>query len=138
MARGDSEARTIQQMADTMAGLLADAGVMTSALTDEDVVAGALSDYEFAIFPYNPVLKWITVGLVTGCLAGLLFSRPWWRGHSLLVAILVVQTAFYSLYHADIDNRFRLPLEPFLLMYGSALLWRLGGGWRLEAGGRRL
>lgn len=54
MARGDSEARTIQQMADTMAGLLADAGVMTSALTDEDVIAGALSDYEFAIFPYNP------------------------------------------------------------------------------------
>lgn len=54
MGRGDSEARTIQQMADTMAGLLADVGIMTSTITDEDVIAGALSDYEFAIFPYNP------------------------------------------------------------------------------------
>ena len=39
--------------------------------------------------------------------------------------IIVVQTVFYAFYHADIDNRFRMPLEPFLLMYGSALVWRI-------------
>jgi len=68
----------------------------------------------------------MTVLMVTWCLVSITFCRRWWRGHSLLLAILVIQSLVFSLYHADIDNRFRLAWEPFLLMYGSALLYRLG------------
>jgi uncharacterized lipoprotein YddW (UPF0748 family) len=48
------EARTVEQTAEVVANLLADAGVRTSTIGDGDVEEGALSDYEFAIFPYNP------------------------------------------------------------------------------------
>ncbi|MGD9496525.1 MAG: glycoside hydrolase family 10 protein [Armatimonadota bacterium] len=49
-----SEARTVQAQADQMAAMLANAGIMTSTIGDEDVANGALADFEFAIFPYNP------------------------------------------------------------------------------------
>ena len=77
------------------------------------------------VFPHNPVLKWATVVLVTWCLVGVFAAWPWWRGHSLLLATIVVQTLVYSFYHADVDNRFRMPFEPFLLMYGAALVWQI-------------
>ena len=48
------EAKSVQSVAATVAGLLADAGIMTSSIGDEDVEQGALADYEFAFFPYNP------------------------------------------------------------------------------------
>jgi len=51
---GGSEARTVQAQADLMASMLAGAGIMTSTITDEDVANGALEEFEFAIFPYNP------------------------------------------------------------------------------------
>ena len=52
-ARG-GEARTVQSVAATVAELLDAAGLKTSTIGDEDVEEGVLSDYEFAIFPYNP------------------------------------------------------------------------------------
>ncbi|MGI5816535.1 MAG: family 10 glycosylhydrolase [Armatimonadota bacterium] len=54
ITRQGSEARTVQSVAATVAGLLADAGVRTSTIGDEDVEQGALADYDFAIFAYNP------------------------------------------------------------------------------------
>mgnify|MGYP000916638626 CR=1 FL=1 len=51
---GGGEAKTVQSVASTVAGLLADAGIRTSTIGDEDVERGALADYDFAIFPYNP------------------------------------------------------------------------------------
>ncbi len=51
---GGGEARTVRAQADLMASLLAEAGIMTSTIGDEDVAGGALEDFEFAIFPYNP------------------------------------------------------------------------------------
>ena len=49
-----SEARAVQSIAATVAGLLADAGIRTSTIGDADVEQGALADYDFAIFAYNP------------------------------------------------------------------------------------
>ncbi|MFW5869135.1 MAG: glycoside hydrolase family 10 protein, partial [Armatimonadota bacterium] len=49
-----SEAGAVQSIAATVAGLLADAGIRTSTIGDGDVERGALADYEFAIFAYNP------------------------------------------------------------------------------------
>ncbi|MFO8079733.1 MAG: family 10 glycosylhydrolase [Armatimonadota bacterium] len=49
-----SEARAVQSIAATVAGLLADAGIRTSTIGDEVVEQGALADYDFAIFAYNP------------------------------------------------------------------------------------
>ncbi len=54
VARGGDEARTVQSIASTVSGLLADAGIPTSTIGDEDVEQGALVDYQFAIFPQNP------------------------------------------------------------------------------------
>lgn len=48
------EARSVQSIAETVAGFLDAAGIKTSTIGDEDVEQGALADYEFAIFPYNP------------------------------------------------------------------------------------
>jgi len=54
MKREGGEARTVRSVAETVSGLLEGAGIMTSTIGDEDVEAGALADFEFAIFPYNP------------------------------------------------------------------------------------
>lgn len=54
IGRQGSEARTVQSVAATVAGLLSEAGIETSSIGEEDVEAGALADYQFAIFPYNP------------------------------------------------------------------------------------
>jgi uncharacterized lipoprotein YddW (UPF0748 family) len=51
---GGGEARAVQSAADTVSQMLADAGLMTSTIGDEDVAAGALEDFDFAIFAYNP------------------------------------------------------------------------------------
>lgn len=48
------EARAVQSVASTVAELLADAGIRTSTIGEGDVEQGALADYKFAIFPYNP------------------------------------------------------------------------------------
>ncbi|MBD3293112.1 MAG: hypothetical protein GF393_09320, partial [Armatimonadia bacterium] len=48
------ESRSVQRFASTVAGMLADAGIDTSTIGETEVEQGALSDYEFAIFPYNP------------------------------------------------------------------------------------
>ncbi|MFW5867290.1 MAG: family 10 glycosylhydrolase [Armatimonadota bacterium] len=54
IAAQGGEARTVQSIAATVAELLDEAGLKTSTIGDEDVEQGALADYEFAIFPYNP------------------------------------------------------------------------------------
>lgn len=52
-----SESQAVQGIAETMSKLLADAGIMTSTIGDEDVEAGALRDYQVAIFAYNPSMS---------------------------------------------------------------------------------
>ncbi len=56
-AQGTGEAKTVQKMAEGMSNILADAGIMTSTIGDEDVEAGALKDYKVAIFAYNPQMS---------------------------------------------------------------------------------
>ncbi len=54
ISKGGGEAKSVQSVAATLAGLLSEAGIKTSSIGDEDVEQGALADYEFAFFPYNP------------------------------------------------------------------------------------
>lgn len=64
------EARAVQQAAETVSNILADAGVLTSTIGDEDVEAGALENYEFAIFPYNPDMSEAEVAAIAEYVAG--------------------------------------------------------------------
>ncbi len=52
--RDSDEGRAVQSAAETVSSILAGAGVMTSTIGDADVEAGALEDFEIAIFAYNP------------------------------------------------------------------------------------
>ncbi|MCD6361580.1 MAG: hypothetical protein J7M38_12050, partial [Armatimonadetes bacterium] len=53
-AQGTGEGKSAQSTAENMSKLLAEAGILTSSIGDEDVEAGALEDYKVAIFAYNP------------------------------------------------------------------------------------
>jgi len=75
-----------------------------------------------AVFPYNPVLKWLTVAMMAAALAGMVVSWRRWPDSRLLVGVIAFYGLACSLFHADISNRFRLPLEPFLLMFAAGLV----------------
>ncbi len=49
-----SEARSVQQYAETISRMLQEAGINTGTIGDEDVEAGALEGRELAIFAYSP------------------------------------------------------------------------------------
>lgn len=51
---GGGEARTVQSAAQNVSLMLSEAGLLSSTIGDEDVEAGALEEFEFAIFAYNP------------------------------------------------------------------------------------
>jgi len=79
------------------------------------------------VFVYNPVLKWLTVAMMLTVLAGFWTARAY-TPRKVLPALLILSYAIlYSFFHSDIDNRFRLPLEPFLLMYAATALAALLG-----------
>ena len=70
MNKGGAEAKGVQSVADTVSNLLAEAGILTSTIGDEDVEAGFLSDYEFAVFPYNPDMTEEEVAAIREYVAG--------------------------------------------------------------------
>jgi len=81
--------------------------------------------------PINPALKWLTVAMMVTAIAGLWTARPLTAPKALLLALIGSYALLYSLFHADVDNRFRLPLDPYLLMFAATVpvaLWRAAGG----------
>jgi len=74
------------------------------------------------LFGYNPFLKWLTVAMMALAIPGAVVSWLKWPASRLLVGIVACYAVVYSLFHADVSNRFRLPLEPFLLMFAAALV----------------
>ena len=65
-------------------------------------------------------------------LVGLVRSRGYWRGVSLLLLFIAVYPLVFYLTHVTL-YRYRYPIEPFLLIlagHGLYELWRLVSGWR--------
>jgi len=56
MEAAPSEARSVDQFDKSMQELLNDAGVVSDLITDEDVIAGGLTDRKVAIFAYSPAM----------------------------------------------------------------------------------
>jgi len=71
------------------------------------------------VFIYNPLLKWLTVAMMACFLAGLFAAWPYNAGKWLPLLLVAGYAMLYALFHSDIDNRFRLPLDPYLLMFAA-------------------
>ena len=79
------------------------------------------------VFIYNPVLKWLTVAMMLTVLAGLWTARPYTPQKALPLLFIAAYALLYAAFHSDIDNRFRLPTDPFLLMFAATVpvaFWR--------------
>jgi len=74
-----------------------------------------------ALFPYNPTLKWLTVAMMAAAIAGFVVSLRYWPRGAIILCLIAVYALLYAAFHADVDNRFRLPLDPFLMMYIACL-----------------
>ncbi|MDZ7315885.1 MAG: glycosyltransferase family 39 protein [candidate division KSB1 bacterium] len=51
-------------------------------------------------------------------LVGLVVTLPWQRGQGLILAVILSQAIGYSLIYAEV--RYRIPIEPYVLMFTSA------------------
>jgi len=71
--------------------------------------------------PVNPALKWLTVAMMITVIAGFVLARPMTPGKWLLCGLIGSYGLLYALFHGDIDNRFRLPLDPYLLMFAATV-----------------
>ncbi len=80
----------------------------------------------------NPALMTLTFALLAATLLGLLLTRNRWRELMPIYLLLLTYAIVYTFTHADITNRYRLPLEPWMLVIvagGAMCLWtRLRGG----------
>jgi len=84
-----------------------------------DVAAPLAVDDEKNVFRYNPRLKFLTVCMVLAAFAGVFLSVKYWSKATPVILLMFSYTATYTLVHGDIGHRYRLPIEPFLLVFAS-------------------
>lgn len=73
----------------------------------------------------NPALMLLTFAFLAATALGIFLTLGRWRELMPIYLLLLTYTTIYTLTHADITNRYRLPLEPWMLVIASGGMTRL-------------
>jgi hypothetical protein len=77
---------------------------------------------DFPDIPQNRISKWATVFMIILAFIGMGISG--YPQSRILLLFFTSYTLLYTITHADIADRYRLVLDPYLLMFVSIFLWR--------------